>query len=154
MRYEGAIDYLDVPLGEVDWDSPHDGILSPWKSYTWGLWHTSDDDGGTSEGSVVLKADSRKFQRSPNVEDEYEVFYDAEENIASRSIDVKCVVLGRKRASVNFSMEQTIHYVLLITPKRVKTSDEQGMQTYERIGVGLMAGRYIDLTDSKFVDIE
>lgn len=155
MKYEGAIDYLDVPLGEVDWGSPRDSVISPWKSYTWGQWHTTDGDGGGGPSSVILRADARKFKWNEKIPEEYENFYDSDERIAAaQASDLKCVVLGSKRAGDDAPMEQTIHYVLIIAPKRLSTSNESLSTEHQRVGVGLMAGRYIDWSRSKFVDIE
>jgi hypothetical protein len=151
MRYEGAIDYLDVPLGEVDWDLPDDRMFSPWKSHSWGLWHMSDGDAGNVNGKTVLKANARTFIAAEHKAEDCELFFDKEEWEDPRTINLRCVVAGRMKMIHSVSVDDTIHYVLLITPLAHELGDKQ---RYVRFGVGFMAGRYIDWTATKVVDIE
>jgi hypothetical protein len=138
MGYKGAIDYLDLPLGGVEWLP--DEILGPWAEGGAETWHTGD-----SKGLVILTATARGFKLGEDNDKEFGTFYDMAEPV---NIDksMKCVTVGKRKMRSKTPADETTHYVLLIAPK--KTDSVKGETIYERVGVGYMAGRFIDLAGS------
>ncbi|KAK3616281.1 hypothetical protein LTR56_026056 [Elasticomyces elasticus] len=136
MSYEGAIEFMDVPFGGVDWQEKD--LKSPWAPQTTpaALRHsirsgsnhslqvvprvfTTATDGRTSsEGSLIYD------QATPEIEG-----------------SIKCVVVGKHRTGFGSSATQR-HYVLLV---RQRSSSF----TYERVGVGYLPGRFIDFSEPK-----
>jgi hypothetical protein len=139
MGYEGAIDYLDLPLGGVDW--PPDAILGPWAEGGTERWHTGD-----GKGVVALSAAARGFKMGKENEEDFGIFYDRTEPSKTEQKTLKCVVVGKRIMKSKTPTDETTHYVLLIAPK--KTDSPRGEKIYERVGVGYMKGRFIDLVGS------
>ncbi|KAL5321356.1 hypothetical protein ACEPPN_009312 [Leptodophora sp. 'Broadleaf-Isolate-01'] len=134
MGYKNAIDYLDLPLGAVDWTP--DEIVSPWAGET----KTSEINDGQNVGQ--LKAIARGFTVGKDHETEFRIFYDMAKPSEAGAKTLKCVVMGRAVAKT--PVEETTHYVLVIAP--ISMSNEESI--YERAGVGYMAGSYIDFADA------
>ncbi len=76
-------------------------------------------------------------------EEDFGVFYDRAEPVKTEEKTLKCVVVGKRRMRSKTPTDETTHYVLLIAPKRMDSP--RGAKVYERVGVGYMAGRFIDL---------
>jgi hypothetical protein len=138
MGYEGAIDYLDLPLGGMEWELPDDEILGPWAEGGTESWHTGD-----GKGVVTLSATARRFKMVGDDEEDFELFYDMAEPSEMGEKTLKCVVAGKRRMKAGFPTDETTHYVLLIALK--KTDLPRSERIYERVGVGYMAGKFIDL---------
>jgi hypothetical protein len=138
MRYEGAIDYLDVPLGEVEWELPDDEIRGPWTAGGAVSWHTGD-----GKGVVALSATARSFKMVESGTEDFGLFYDMRTPSDTEEKALKCVIAGKMRMKVGFPTGEATHYVLLIMPK--KMNSPRGEKIYERVGVGYMAGKFIDL---------
>ncbi|KAE9363831.1 HET-domain-containing protein [Stipitochalara longipes BDJ] len=136
MGYKGAIDYLDLPLGGVDWLP--DVILSPWAEGGTESWHTGDD-----KGVVALSATAKVFKIGKQDEDNFGTFYDRNEPSKTEEKTLRCVVVGKRMVRAKTPANEITHYVLLIAPK--KTESPRGEKVYERVGVGYMAGKFIDL---------
>ncbi|KAK0111475.1 hypothetical protein ONS95_001830 [Cadophora gregata] len=134
MGYKNPIDYLDLPLGDVYWTP--DEIVSPWTGTT----KDSDIDGSQNIGR--LKAVARGYTVAEDHETRFRIFYDMDKPSEARAKTLKCVVMGRAVAKTR--VEETTHYVLVITP--ISVSNEESI--YERAGVGYMAGSYIDFADA------
>ena len=145
MAYAEGIDFLDLPLGGVDWFS--EDIQSPWVEGGAGTWHTGD-----MKGAVELNAMAREF-RMGEVRagaEEVKIVYDVPDLGKTEGQVLKCVVVGRQKA-VGKSIGETTHYVLLITPKGPLSP--KGDRTYERVGVGSVAGKFIDLEGWSLVKV-
>jgi hypothetical protein len=138
MGYEGAIDYLDLPLGGVEWELPDDEILGPWAEGGMESWHTGD-----GKRVVALSATARGFKMGGDNEDDFGLFYDMAEPSKMEEKAIKCVIAGKRRMKAGFPTDETTHYVLLIAPKKTDSPREE--KIYERVGVGYMAGKYINL---------
>ncbi|KAK3346064.1 hypothetical protein B0T25DRAFT_462129, partial [Lasiosphaeria hispida] len=127
MAYNGAIDFLGLPLGGVDWQE--DEIHGPWK-------------GGEPMEEAVgkgMSAVARPFQEEwvDTGEGDFEILLDAGESAGTEGWqDWNCVVVGTKRIPKGMMtpMVERTHYLLLIAA----TTDGSGFCT--RIGVGKMAG--------------
>jgi hypothetical protein len=137
MGYKGAIDYLDLPLGGVDWLP--DAILSPWAEGGAESWHTGD-----GKGVVALSATARVFTVGEQDEKNFGTFYDRGKPSKEEEKTFRCVVVGKRMARAKMPVGEITHYVLLIAPKKT-TDSPRGEKLYERVGVGYMAGRFIDL---------
>ncbi|KAK3998233.1 HET-domain-containing protein [Cladorrhinum sp. PSN332] len=130
MRYEGSIDYLDLPLGGVDWI---EGVVTgPW-------------DGDSRQGEVGkgLVASARRFTQPPVWDSmgDVEIVLDAGGDQYARAgrdwNSWTCVVVGTRRilrGAAYVLTPQRRHYVLIIAP-------QDGV--YKRIGVGYLPGRFI-----------
>jgi hypothetical protein len=136
MGYEGAIDYLDLPLGGVDWLP--DEILGPWTAGGTETWHTGD-----GKGTVALSATARGFKMGEGNKENFGTFYDKAKPTETEEKTLKCVVVGKRKMKLRTPADVTTHYVLLIAPKRMDSP--RGEKIYQRVGVGYMAGRFIDL---------
>ena len=136
MGYKGAIDYLDLPLGGVDWLP--DEIIGPWASGGTETWHTGD-----GKETVALSATARGFKMRGGNEEDFGIFYDEAEPTKIEEKMLKCVVVGKRKMKPGTPADVTTHYVLLIAPKRIEAPRVE--RIYERVGVGYMAGRFIDL---------
>jgi hypothetical protein len=137
MGYKGAIDYLEMPLGGVEWGLP-DEILGPWAEGGAESWHTGD-----GKGVVALSATARRFKMGQENKEDFAIFYDMDKPTKTEEKTLKCVVVGKRRMKAGTPMDETTHYVLLIAPK--KTDSPRGEKIYERVGIGYMAGKFIDL---------
>ncbi|KAK4170663.1 heterokaryon incompatibility protein-domain-containing protein [Triangularia setosa] len=136
MAYDGAIDYLDLPLGGVDWRN--DAVLDPFSS-------PDSADQGPANETAVLKVMTRPFVLEPIGEpwESVDVVLDA----GNAQGDVeweqwKAVVVGARRIAKgeNVPMELRTHYLLIITA----LSEDDGQNTvYRRIGVGYMPGGFL-----------
>ncbi|KAK0648663.1 hypothetical protein B0T16DRAFT_456125 [Cercophora newfieldiana] len=137
MAYDGAIDFLDLPLGGVEWMEDH--IHSPWTRSTTSV----------VAGDVVgrrLSAVARPFLEEPvdrdgdqSVED-FEIVFDAGDDAQTTGWETwRCVVVGTRRAPKGMSVPvgQRTHYFLIIGA----VEGREGV--YTRIGVGKMAGALI-----------
>jgi len=127
MAYEGGIDYLNLPLGGVDWQK--DEIKSPWIPDASEVYHTID-----RTGSIELSAIAREFNIQGAGANEFMIVYDIPKTEGQQ---LKCIVMGRRREKGE--LENTRHYVLFITPKGGQA------KVYERVGVGFMPGKFIEL---------
>lgn len=115
MAYAGDIRYMNVPLGEVDWDQWDQDIASPWKEVK--------DDKKTSLELEVLVRDIKV------VEPGARVFLDEPRRIFDRSF--KCVIVGSSKVS-NKGKGQT-YYALIVTPL-----GPGEVNVYERAGAAFL----------------
>lgn len=128
MAYEGAIGFLDLPLGGVDWqmDEIHSPIFPD-------AFKTSSAVDGTA--GLELTAFARTFSIPRKGSTQVMVVSDIPGADDDRQL--KCVVMGRRRE--DGEAEDARHYVMFI--KLIKDST----MVYERVGVGFMPGKFIDL---------
>ncbi|KAF7529648.1 hypothetical protein G7054_g9799 [Neopestalotiopsis clavispora] len=143
MAYEGGIDYLDLPLGEVDWLPSTEAVQSPWGSKGSSTWHTGD-----GKESVELKGWARPFaaglggQGLATDTENSTIVYDNSDLMEGR--EPMFVVVGRSKKQ-SLPKEDVVHYVLVIALCQGSLYVEDGRQRYERVGVGHMKGRFLDL---------
>jgi hypothetical protein len=129
MAYEGGIDFLELPLGGVEW--PESEIHSPWRIKDPRGYHTSDHGAGMELRAIARKFDVKAFSRS-----EFMIVYDIPQ---TEGIPLACIVMGM-RVEDGRPSNAWRHFVLFITPK----ATEAGV--YERVGVGFMPGTFIDMS--------
>lgn len=134
MAYKGGIDYLDLEFGGVDWEVYE--LRSPWTSGSQDVWHTGDQAGMTEISAVA-----REFSPFSSFGPESKLIYDIPATSGGPP-PVKVVVVGKKKNSQQ-DLQDTMHYILLITPKTSRAT--RGGLVYERIGVGHVPGRCIGL---------
>ncbi|KAK1749700.1 HET-domain-containing protein [Echria macrotheca] len=131
MAYDGPIDFVDLPLGQVDWQEGE--LHIPWS-----------DQGNTSvAGAATMKkmtAVARSFCQEPvdnAKQEEFEVVLDNGELGTSGWLDWRCIVVGTRRAPRGVRpkpLEERTHYILIVAPA------DDGTGEFRRIGVGKMAG--------------
>jgi len=134
MAYDGPIDFMDLPLGEVDW--LEDEVRGPWAEGG----ATSAQD-TIAAGGKGLTAVARPFTQEPvhdDEDDDSEIILDGDENTGTHEWrDWRCIVVGTRRVPRGGRMtpvEGRTHYFLIVAPVG------EGSGDYTRIGVGRMAG--------------
>ncbi|KAK3400007.1 hypothetical protein B0T20DRAFT_460168 [Sordaria brevicollis] len=140
MAYDGGIDFLDLPLGEVDWDVSE--IKGNWTKpqMTLDIRHgLGPPQQSTQEAELMAK--TRNFKPAMSGTTEFDIIYDIPDQVPRDSASLKCVLVGKLRVNSDVPKEQTTYYVLVIALRqRLLMAD-----MYERVGVGRMLGEYIDL---------
>lgn len=143
MAYEGAINFMDLPFGEIDWEERE--IHSPWGPQSPCLTsslrpnHSSNAAWYTTNRNerIDLKVIVRDFLASADAR----IVYDSGQRPSNRA--VKCVVVGRRKKTTRVD-DALIHYVLVVAQKVGPGYDA----IYERIGVGALPGTSITLDGS------
>jgi hypothetical protein len=142
MAYNEAIDFLDLPLGDVKW-LPHE-IISPWADEAARVpptWCSEKATGAVMEMSIR----AREFQANDvllHEGDEYSIIYDSPDPTRTQDAGALCVLMGKVRDGSKAD-RQLVHCVLFVEPRGPRTA--RGEQTYERVGVGFLMGKFIDL---------
>lgn len=138
MAYKGAINYLDLPFNEVDWEE--DDICSRWSQGTRKSWSYSGD---CLTCPLELTVHGRSFDlQAARTSDSASIVLDDPDRTDELELFLKCVVLGRLKGQAKESNDARTHYVLLVKP----TSPQGGGShpIYNRVGVGYMPGALID----------
>lgn len=125
MAYKGGIDFLDLPLGGMDWQKSE--IHSPWIPSASEIYHTTD-----KSGNIEMSAVAREYEIQSERSKEFTIIYDIPK---TEGQSLRCIVMGRRRG--DGKPEDSRHYVLFITPKGGSA------KVYERVGVGYMPGTFI-----------
>ncbi|KAI1815225.1 HET-domain-containing protein [Poronia punctata] len=137
MAYEGAITFLDLPFGKVNWQDKE--IQSPWDrpnldlthrtsfptihtTHATSYWHT-----GNTDGNIGLSATARDFSPSADTD----IVYDGGPVRPTDRI-LKCVLVGQMKLDV--AAERGTYYVLIIA----RSQEDQGDTRYERVGAGVL----------------
>ncbi|KAK7734705.1 hypothetical protein SLS53_007810 [Cytospora paraplurivora] len=127
MAYEGGIEYLDLPFGQVEWEK--DDILAT------GTWSGKDGTAATVGLSVIARTiDTTTLTGEPGERIVFDVT-----NKKNRLSE--CVVLGRMLEPEKPVANRT-HFVLLVTRA---SPAAHGEQIYHRVGVGSVPGTCIEL---------
>ncbi|KAF3014000.1 hypothetical protein E8E14_009222 [Neopestalotiopsis sp. 37M] len=143
MAYKGGIDYLDLPLGGVDWLPSNEAVQSPWGSKGSNTWHTGD-----GKESVELRGwarpsaaglGGRELANNPEIT----IVYDNEDQTKEDREPMFVVVGSAMKKSV--PQDDVVHYVLVIALCQGSLHGEDGSRRYERVGVGHMKGKFLDL---------
>lgn len=138
MAYTGAIDYLDLPFNEVDWEEQD--ICSRWSRGAGESW-TYSGDYLTCPLELTVRGrpfDSREAMNS----DTASIVLDDPHKTSELESSLKCVVLGRLKNQAKESSDARIYYVLLVTP--TAPQGEGCYAIYNRVGVGYLPGALID----------
>lgn len=147
MGYDGGIDFLDLPLGGVEW--LEDAIKSPWATGGTNTWHTGD-----GKEFVELKATAWRFNTSDvrlAPHEEMELVCDTQDVVDWEAQDLMCVVVGMEKS--RGAIREKAHFVLVITKSKEAPGPYEEDAFYERFGVGHVKGKYIDQESSKAVVI-
>lgn len=142
MAYDGGIDFLDLPLGGVHWFT--EAIKGPWATGGAHTWHTGD-----GKECVELEAWARSFTPGDvkmAAHDEVQLVCDTEDVVDLDAEDLMCVVVGREKQ--NWAIKETAHFLLLIKSGKEPLRAKDGNMIYERVGVGHVKGKYLDLESS------
>ncbi|KAK3694488.1 hypothetical protein B0T22DRAFT_496887 [Podospora appendiculata] len=127
MAYDGGIDFLVPPEGGADHQAGAQRC------------HTGD-----GAAMVELDVNARGFRMGSLEDNAFKIVYDVPNPSRSEGdiMAKKCVLVG-KMAAGSRKVDDTTHYVLVIGPKPMPSITRD--RTYERVRVGYMAGRFIDL---------
>ncbi|KAH6890697.1 hypothetical protein B0T10DRAFT_403476 [Thelonectria olida] len=136
MAYKGGIDYFDLPLNGVEWEG--DEIRSPWAPSDTEAWHTAD-----AAGAAELSAVARDFNSSFTLGKDTAIIYDDPARRYGPALSTKCVVLGRQKTSDQNGLFGR-HYVMVVIRNTLQVA--RGDVVYERVGVGYLPGRMIQLS--------
>jgi hypothetical protein len=131
MSYKGAIDYMDPPYNTADWETKE--IIPPWTQGRKVPAPVVDSD-------VALVAVVRDFSVAGNKPGECKLTYDMERTTAPRSHRVQCVVVAKSKDPQAERLKR--FYVLLVAAQVVTEGKEK---VYQRVGTGVMLGRFISL---------
>lgn len=139
MAYKGAIDYLDLPFNEVDWEE--NDIRSRWSRGTGNSWSYSGD---CLTCPLELTVRGRSFDlQAARTSDVASIVLDDPERMDELEASLKCVVLGRLKGQAKESSDARTRYVLLVTT--TSPQHEGSSPVYNRVGVGYMPGALISL---------
>jgi hypothetical protein len=134
MALEGAICYLDIPLGKAHWNynmrSPFTTERSGSSGHFWQI------DIGCPQ--LELKAEAQKFLLLRSNMLRRRLIFDTA--LETDLQDLRCVVVGREKST--FAGEKQKHYVLVI---RNCPSGEPN--AFERVGVGVIERMHIAFTE-------
>lgn len=146
MAYKGAIEYLDPPFAQVEWETKD--IISPWATNALGTWSYSRD---ISVEPRTLKVIARNFDAATAATDDTaNVIIDTPSCTPFPGSDLKCVILGRLRRESDEAPNGRTHFVMLVKPTG---SEAKGPHAYVRAGVGFMPGSVIHLEEAGAVGI-
>ncbi|KAL6362608.1 hypothetical protein LRP88_03899 [Fusarium phalaenopsidis] len=135
MAFKGAIDYINPPFQQVEWEKRE--VEPPWSVTPGG----SDN----SRNPRHLRVVARHFNVARRQPGEVDLVYDTPERKASSDGQrPMCVVVAQEKGQK--PVEEKRYYVLLVsgTPEIVSSSQK----LFTRLGVGSMLGKYIELGQS------
>ncbi|KAM0424535.1 hypothetical protein ACHAPT_010251 [Fusarium lateritium] len=133
MAYSGAIDFVDVPFKEVDWNRE---LESPWASA--GEWASSTGDSTFSNVLHAVAYGIAQKDVNPGI------VFDSEAPRAGTGA-VKCVVVGTEKEKDSRDMTEQLHFVLIVAPRPAARKAHE----YMRVGVGVLSADSILLHGSK-----
>ncbi|GAP88441.2 putative tol-like protein [Rosellinia necatrix] len=133
MAYDGAIKYVDVPLGKVAWS---DNIISPFSRDGNQNGVSGDVKGGNVIATSPLELEAPVWELL-DADGGRRIMDDP-----GRAFDqpIKCVILGKSKTSSR-DESQVLFWVLLVHP--IKAADNIAL--YERVGVGVLEKHHIAL---------
>lgn len=138
MGYDGGIDFLDLPLGGVEWLS--DAIKSPWTTEATNTWHTGDGKEFVELDAWAWRFKPGDVSREPR--EELELLCDTEDVVDWEAKDLMCVVVGIEKRRC--ALHERTHFVLVITRSKETLQSQGGVDYYERFGVGHIKGKHLD----------
>lgn len=131
MSYKGAIRYLEVPFGRVEWED--NDVLSPWSGSPAGTW-TYSRDRSNQRPALIVTVRPFDCQTAYNLGDA--LILDDPTSWEALAPTIKCVIFGRLKSEDQDLRENVLHYVLLVAP-----TESEAMQYnlgYRRVGVGVI----------------
>ncbi|EWY89786.1 serine/threonine protein kinase [Fusarium oxysporum NRRL 32931] len=129
MAFQGEIDYLSVPFGQVNWDTE---LKSPWQAME------TKSTGRSGPPSIRARAYQLSVRETSS---DVNLVFNSRGQLQPPISNALCVVVGRARGLV--PEESRIHYVLLIRPSDSMCSS-MSVETYERVGAGSLPREFID----------
>jgi hypothetical protein len=132
MAYKGGIDFMDPKFQSADWETEE--LHPPW---TYKHNHNVAVPAPPPEQEVAITATVRNFDVAGRQAHEVKFSYDTERRTASNGQRAQCVIVAKGRESR--SDRDRKYFVLLVTP----VPGREGV--YERVGVGVMLGKFIRL---------
>lgn len=135
MAYEGGIEYADPPFQTAKWETKD--IVPPWTKGG-----TRNTSSAPHTGVVTITATVRDYAILDAKPNEAKLVFDRARTAGSDGRRAHCVVVARSNERRSEDRRRRF-YVLLVGPTLKRNA--HGEQTYRRIGVGFMLGRFIDL---------
>ncbi|KAF2023450.1 hypothetical protein EK21DRAFT_80886, partial [Setomelanomma holmii] len=138
--FHGAIAFLDPKGGEFEWNEK--GVKRPFKEQN----QVPQPKAGDLHESNAIRAQTLELNATTLSS------VDGDDHICWDSVDstqeAKCVVIGsEKRHGLDPSKRK--HYVMLVAP----FAEARQPDVYERIGVALLSGSYINFDKPVFASI-
>ncbi|KAJ4315291.1 hypothetical protein N0V84_008447 [Fusarium piperis] len=119
MAYAGAIDFIDAPVNEVDWNGE---LGTPWTS-------TSNLSVNPELRAVAYDIDLRKSRSG--------VMFDCEAPPSDYTL--KCVVVGKEKQKDSVAPNEQRHFVLVVEPRPLARGDS----VFVRVGAGILSAASI-----------
>ncbi len=142
MAFEGAISFLEPWGGEVDWNEV--GVELPFAHRTQSSWlktsHLPDSNAIHSQAFDLAHVANSMMS---------EAYLSYDGGKALPTTMTKCVIVGSEQGHMKDPVERR-HYIMLIS----NSTQTNGATSYERVGVGYLLGRFIDLANPVSVSIE
>lgn len=134
MASDGAICYLDIPLGKADWNLD---ISSPFSVEHYGssehCWHI-----GKNYPRLELRALAGKFNLTRSNALKRLIIFDTDAGTDFQ--DLRWVMIGKEKSA--FADERQKHYVLVVRP-----TPSKGSNAFERVGVGAIEKMHISFEE-------
>lgn len=142
MGFSGAIEYLDLPLGQVAWREEE--LVSPWLGSEPGTWYSSD----CAANAVSLPVVVRDLDVSELLFMPMQMAYGGSIVLdvptahlpGGVELALKCIVLGELKYLPQAYSQPETHAVLIV---RSESQSTRGEQIYRRIGIGFVPGNWI-----------
>lgn len=146
MAYKGAIEYLDPPFDQVEWETKE--IISPWATNAFSTWSYSSD---ISAERRKLRVVARSFDvAAAAIDDTSDLIMDTPSSTQVAGSALKCVILGRLRNESEEALGGRRHFVMLVKPTGPQAN---GPHTYLRAGVGFMPESVIYFNETGVVGL-
>lgn len=145
MAYQGAIDYLDLPFNQLEWEE--DDIHWQWSNSAEKAW-SGGFASDYSKCPLTLTVHTRAFDvQKARISNGASIILDDPSRMDELELELKCVVLGRLQPGDQMmeSRESRTHYTLLVTPMEQQERDTSPV--YNRVGVGFMPGDVMDFSE-------
>lgn len=140
MAHSGVICYINVPFGEIVWDTRGD-LHSPWSENVQG---TPEYTGTHGVSRPTLRATAWEYSTQ---DEEGVIIPDYPETFESTA--TWCIVLGKEYGRASPSVKK--HYVLIVAARDRKPTDKGAV--FERVGAGWLLGRCINDSDPRVVNV-
>jgi hypothetical protein len=143
MAYKGGIDFIDPPFQSADWEAQE--LHPPWtynradNELSFTVPSSSSAAPPPPEEETAIVATVRNFDVAGRQAHEVKFSYDTERRTASDGQRAQCIIVAKGREAR--SDRDRKYYVMLVTP----LPGEAGV--YERVGVGVMLGKFIRLDE-------
>lgn len=143
MAYMGAIEYLNLPFDQIEWEEKD--LISPWSNSPIDTWSYSREilDSPIMLDVFVRQFDTIKaFAMHRALYDANEIVLDNPVPAADLTLKLKCVLLGWTENPKLGSQDKRVYFVLLVTLHNPQERRSE-FHVYNREGVGIISASLI-----------